>query len=226
MYWYVWIAAIHKRQTSSFFSSSWLETTGSENVAPTKTRAFPVLYSETYHLIFFSFLFKTKALQPLSPLCMYHMFLQGILGLAIRVNGHMKTPWLRGLSPREICCKQWQKSWCPPQNWVQPHWAMLVPAQFSSACHCSTRLFSYLWLSLFSSSLCWARCDQQTCLTKLMLRVRYAGTVRDEACRERWGKKGEKGGSPCVELTLEVKFLLHETQEIRFPSDFMDVWLC
>lgn len=53
MYWYVWIAAIHKRQTSSFFSSSWLEATGSKNVAPTKTRAFPILYSEASHLIYF-----------------------------------------------------------------------------------------------------------------------------------------------------------------------------
>lgn len=53
MYWYVWIAAIHKRQTSSFFSSSWLQATGSKNVAPTKTIAFPVLYSEASHSIYF-----------------------------------------------------------------------------------------------------------------------------------------------------------------------------
>jgi len=53
--------------------------------------------------------------------------------------------------------------------------------------------------------------------------VSYAGTVRDKACSERWGKKGEEGGRPCVEIALEVKFLLHETQEIPFPSDFMYV---
>lgn len=49
----------------------------------------------------------------------------------------------------------------------------------------------------------------------------YAGTVRDEDCRERWGKKGEEGGNPRVELALEVKFLLHEMQDIPFSSDFM-----
>lgn len=53
-----------------------------------------------------------------------------------------------------------------------------------------------------------------------MPRVSYAGMVGDEVCREGWGKKGEEGGSPCVELAFEVKFHLHETKEMSFASDF------
>lgn len=40
------------------------------------------------------------------------------------------------------------------------------------------------------------------------------------------GEKGEEGGSPGVELALEDKFLLCETEKIPFPSDFMCVRFC
>lgn len=56
MYWYVWIAAAHKKQISSFFpSSSQLEATVSKSVAPIKMEfsqwIFPVLYSEASRCI-------------------------------------------------------------------------------------------------------------------------------------------------------------------------------
>lgn len=78
--------------------------------------------------------FKTNALQPVSPLCMYHTLLHSISALATRANGHLRTPWLQGLSPKDLSCRQGQKFWCLPPNWAQPNWALHMPARFSPAC--------------------------------------------------------------------------------------------
>lgn len=140
MYWYVSIAAIHKRQTSSFFSSSWLEATGSKNVAPIKTRAFPVIYSGHSHSIYF-FFFKTKALKPVSPLCAWHAAARDSWSSCEdeRSSENSTAP---GPQAKGDLLQTGTETWCPPQNRVQPHWAVQVPARFSSGRHCRTRLLS------------------------------------------------------------------------------------
>jgi len=110
----VWIAAIHRRQTSSFFSSSWLEATGSKNVAPTKTRAFPVLYTEASHSIYF-FLQNLSFMASLSLVYMSHAA-AGDIWSGSKGKWSSENSTASGPQPKRDLLQARTEALCPPQN--------------------------------------------------------------------------------------------------------------
>lgn len=121
-----------------------------------------------------------------------------------------------------------------PRDLLQAGTAALVPPQneykLSRLCRCLPRspplvtaapaAVAFVAVAVQQQQPPLTCCHQQTRLTKLMSRVSYAGTVRDEAWRERWGEKKRGRREPMCWTCLRRQISSLWGREDSFPFRF------